>query len=79
MGSVYIVHFIETGEEFAYTTVAALCEAHEKNAIKITRSYLSTLLKDNNVYENKKVIIKKFKPLTKSEVKKIKEESANKC
>jgi len=53
MGSVYIIHFIETGEEFAYTTVTALCEAHED--IGISRSRLNMTLKNDGIYSNKKI------------------------
>ncbi|GEM_PF-5360785 len=74
MGSVYIVHFIETGEEFAYTTITALCEAHDKREINITRIPLTKNLKDNNVYRNRKVIIRKFNPLNATQVRKMKEE-----
>lgn len=68
MGSTYIVHFIETGEEFAYTTVTAVCEAFDKEEINVSRPHLSTVLSDKNIYKNKKVIIKKFTPLTAKEV-----------
>lgn len=76
MGSVYIIHFIETGEEFAYTTITALCLAHEKQTINITRARLNTVLKEHSIYNNRKVIIKKFKLLNSTQVKKNKEELA---
>jgi len=68
MASVYIIHFIQTGEELAYTTVTALCEAHSNKEINITRSPLNTYMKESGYYKNSKVIIKKFTPLTATQV-----------
>lgn len=75
MTTIYEVTFKETGEKYYYTSLVAIGFDNDKSKINLSPTYVQKIRFSDNVYENKKVVIRKLHARGKSDLQKEKLQS----